>query len=133
MKTLNKIVMVAVALIAFAGTVVAQVTNGVPEGGVVAPLPQSMGEFWTLGIAALTPLIVGGIYKLMPKLPKLVLPISTPLIGILLGLAVNAMGKAELGWIDMAQAGALAVFIREVWTNAVTKQLSQPPSPTPPA
>lgn len=100
-------------------------TNMVP---VTAPLPQTVSQYWDLIIAAVTPLIVTGVWKLMPKIPKWVLPVSTPVIGILLGLAMNKLASANLGWVDMAKAGALAVFVREVINQAVTQQL-QPPTP----
>jgi MFS superfamily sulfate permease-like transporter len=102
-------------------------TNMVP---VTAPLPQTVSQYWDLIIAAVTPLIVTGVWKLMPKIPKWVLPVSTPVIGILLGLAMNKLASANLGWVDMAKAGALAVFVREVINQAVTQQL-QPPTPAP--
>lgn len=100
-------------------------TNAVP---VPAPLPQTVSQYWDLVIAAVTPLIVTGVWKLVPKIPKWVLPVSTPVIGILLGLALDKLTSANLGWVDMAKAGALAVFIREVVNQAITKQL-QPPDP----
>ena len=102
-------------------------TNVVP---VPAPLPQTVSQYWDLIIAAVTPLIVTGVWKLVPKIPKWVLPVSTPVIGIALGLAMNKLASANLGWVDMAKAGALAVFVREVINQAVTQQL-QPPTPAP--
>lgn len=98
-----------------------------------ADLPQSVSQFWDYGISLVTPLIVMGVYKLVPKIPKWVLPTITPFVGIGLGLAVNALTSANLGWVDMAKAGALAVFIREVINQAVTKNMfSSTPAPTPP-
>ena len=60
----------------------------------------------------------------MPKLPKLVLPSITPLVGIGVGLALNKFAGADLGWYDMGKAGALAVFVREVINQAITKRLA---------
>jgi len=100
---------------------------------IPAELPQSVSQFWDMGIALVTPLIITGIYWLLPKVPKWVLPTITPLVGIGLGLAINALTSANLGWVDMAKAGALAVFIREVINQAVTKHLvSSTPAPKPP-
>jgi hypothetical protein len=96
-----------------------------------ADLPQSVSQFWDYGISLVTPLIVMGVYKLVPKIPKWVLPTITPFVGIGLGLAVNALTSANLGWVDMAKAGALAVFIREVINQAVTKNMATP-APKPP-
>lgn len=109
-----------------AGAAFAQ-TNTVP---VPAPLPTNVSQYWDLIIAAVTPLIVTGIWKLVPKIPTWVLPVSTPVIGILLGLGIDALTKANLSWVDMAKAGALAVFIREVVNQAITRQLTPPPPPS---
>ena len=109
-------------LVALTLSAVAQ-TNTVP-GSTPASLPTDAIGYWTLAIAGLTPLIVTGIRWFTPKVPTLVLPLLTPLIGIGLGLLVNWLAQAKLGWVDMAQAGALAVFVREVVNQAVTKRLT---------
>lgn len=97
-----------------------------------APLPNSVSTYWELAIAGISPLIVTGIWKVVPKIPVVVLPLLTPLIGIGLGLLVNKLSSAQLGWVDMAQAGALAVFVREVVNKAATKGLaSAPPAAKP--
>ena len=121
MKLRTLIPLAALALVAFAGSLLAQTTPPAP-----AELPKTLSEFWILAIAAVTPLVVGGVYKIVPKIPKLVLPCLTPVIGIVLGLLINWLAKHNLGWVDMAQAGALAVFVREVFNQAVTKQLTPP-------
>ena len=102
------------------------VTNAVPEAP--GELPKNLGQYWDFAIAAVTPLCVTGIYRLVPMLPKWVLPTLTPFIGIGLGLLLNWLTTANLGWVDMARAGALAVFIREVTNQAVTKRLATPDS-----
>lgn len=87
------------------------------------PLPQTTSEFWTFAIAGITPVIVWLVSKI-PNLPKAVLPTITPLVGIGLGFALKWLGDANLSWVDMAQAGALSVFVREVFNQWVTKQLN---------
>ena len=89
-----------------------------------APLPNSVAAYWELAIAGITPLLITGIWWLVPKIPVVVLPLLTPLVGIGLGLAMNKLGAANLGWLDMAQAGGLAVLIREVIHTAVTRGLA---------
>lgn len=125
------------ALLGYALMAIAQTTNELAgTGGSAGPLPTTAAGYWAMGIAVVTPLIVTGIYKLVPRIPKILLPCSTPVIGILLGFGVNWLAQQNLGWVDMAQAGALAVFLREVFTNAVTKQVSRsevPASPPPAA
>jgi len=105
-------------------------TNTVPT--LPADLPKTVSQYWDLGISIVTPLIVTGVWKFIPKVPKWVLPTITPLIGIGLGLLVNKLANANLGWVDMAKAGALAVFIREVINQAITKHMAAPPTPTTP-
>jgi len=87
-------------------------------------LPTDKGGFWDLGIAAVTPVIVWLVSLIAPKIPKVVLPSITPLVGIGLGLALNKLAGLDLSWYDMGKAGALAVFIREVVNQAITKHLA---------
>lgn len=85
------------------------------------PLPSDPASYWKYAISLVTPLIVWGITKVAPQIPKMLLPVSTAFIGIALGLLMNAAGATKLAWMDMAQLGALAVFIRETWNQAITK------------
>lgn len=124
--TLKRVTIGVFALFAFTATLVAQtVTNALalPVEGL-EPLPKTMSDFWTLGIAAVTPLLVTGIYKLVPKIPKLLLPVLTPFIGIGLGLLMNWLAGQNFAWFDLAKAGALAVFIREVINQAAKAALT---------
>jgi len=125
MKTLNRILtafVVLTTLTLFAALAVAQTET--PDVSNSA-LPSSTSDFWTYAIAVVVPLIVGGINNLVPKLPKFVLPISTPFVGIALGALLKALGLADMGWVDMAQAGGLAVLVRESWNQIVTKQIAK--------
>lgn len=87
------------------------------------PLPVSTFEFWTYGIAIIVPLLVGGMKKLVPKIPSWVLPVSTPFVGIALGFILKWIGAANMSWVDMGQAGLMAVAIREAWNQTVTKAM----------
>lgn len=100
-------------------------------GTLPTELPQTLSQYWDLAIAAVAPLIVTGLWKLMPKIPSAVVPLMAPVVGIGLGLLLNWLAKANLGWVDMAKAGALAVFVREVTNQVITKRLATPPA-TPP-
>ena len=101
-------------------------------GTLPVELPKTLSQYWDLAIAAVSPLIVTGLWKLMPKIPSAVVPLMAPVVGIGLGLLLNWLAKANLGWVDMAKAGALAVFVREVTNQVITKRLAAPPA-TPPA
>lgn len=94
-------------------------TNGVPDVST-SPLPASQSEIWKYAIAVVVPLIVGGMKKLAPIIPKWALPVSTPFVGLLLGLGLKYLGGANLSWVDMTLAGAAAVAVRESWNRLVT-------------
>jgi len=107
---------------------VAQVTNvsGFPTG---TGLPQSVASYWELAIGAVSPGVVWLVRKIIPKIPKALLPAITPVIGIGLGLLLNKFAGSEMSWLDMGKAGALAVFVRETFNQAVTKRLADEPEP----
>lgn len=87
-----------------------------------ADFPRTKEQFWTWGISLITPIIIYGFGKI-PQLPRPVLPLLTPLVGLLLGVALQKLAALNLTWMDMAQAGTVAVFIRESVNQLVTKQL----------
>ena len=115
----------------FALPVLAQVTNAVPPGTV--PLPKTVSDFWDLAIGAVSPVIIWGLAKVMPKIPRPVLPVLTPLVGMGVGAGVNWLGGQNLSWVEMAKAGALAVFFREVVNQWVTRRMMEPDVPAAPA
>lgn len=95
-------------------------------------IPQSAAQFWDLAIAAVAPVIIWGISKAVPNVPKVLLPCLTPLVGMGLGYALNQLAGTHMGWYDAAKAGALAVFVREAVNQAVTKRVTADvPVPTP--
>jgi hypothetical protein len=113
-------------MVFFGMCVVLAQTNGIDTG--TTPLPSSKTEFWQWAIAGITPVIIWLVSKIPADLPKPLLPILTPIVGLLLGSGLKWLGAADLGWVDMVQAGALAVFVREVVNQTITKRL-QPPAP----
>jgi len=99
--------------------------------GPLPPLPMgaehtSLDQFWKLAISGVTPLIVGFARKLMPKIPTLLLPLSTPFLGIGIGLLMNWLAVANLSWVDLGQAGAAAVMVRETFDQAYKAFLKPP-------
>lgn len=87
--------------------------------------PGSKDAIWSYAISIVSPMLVWALIKLVPKLPKPVLPVITPVVGIGLGVGLHFLAGAQIGWIDMAKAGALAVFVRETVNQLVTKQLAK--------
>jgi hypothetical protein len=95
-------------------------TNSVPD--LPAGIPRTNEEIWTWVVSFATVFIVY-LFGKIPQLPRPMLPLMTPLIGILLGLGLRQLEALHLSWVDMGQVGALAVFLREAWNQTVTKQL----------
>lgn len=88
-----------------------------------SPIPSTKSEFWTYAIAVIVPLLVGGFRKLVPSIPPWLLPVSTPFVGLALGAGLNALGASDMGWVDMAQAGAMAVMVRESFNQLIGKRM----------
>lgn len=126
MKT-KLLIVLTLMVMAIPLCVVAQ-TNVPPTD---SPLPSTTSDFWKYAIAVVVPLIVGGFRKLVPQIPPWLLPVSTPFVGIVLGAALKWLGASDMGWVDMAQAGAMAVMIRESYNQIVTKRMASEPQPNP--
>jgi len=103
-------------------------TNSIPGIGDVAhdALPTTKEDYWKWAVAAIVPAIVLGIRKIAPSIPKGMLPIITPILGLALGYGLKRLGMTNWGWVDMTQAGALAVFVREVFHQVTTGGMSEP-------
>lgn len=98
------------------------VTNDVALDPSKTPFPNTKEEFWVWAISLVTPAIVW-LFGKIPQLPRPILPMLTPAIGIALGLGLRQLANLHLNWVDMAQAGTVAVFIRETVNQLVTKQM----------
>lgn len=102
-------------------------TNDPAFDPVTAPLPKDVGGYWEYGIAIVTPLLVWLFARFGPSVPVLVLPMLAPVVAIGLGLILNQLSSANLAWVDMAKAGTLAVFIRELTNQLLTKRMNSEP------
>lgn len=112
----------AFILLAFA-SVAFSATNAFDPA--TAPLPTGTTSYWTYLIAGLSPIVVWFVRLIVPKIPTVLLPTMTPFVGMALGALLNALGNAHLEWVDMAKAGALAVFVREVTNQAIKAATSK--------
>ncbi|SRR6266851_2953303 len=83
----------------------------------------SLNQLWVFTVAAITPLIIAGAKKVIPNVPSALIPCVAPVVGILLGLGLNALGAAHLAWVDMGIAGGLGVTIREIVDQNVLQRL----------
>jgi hypothetical protein len=124
MKKFNFSVLLLIGVCLAAVTALAQ-TNSVPSNPTsLSDFPTSTDALWSYAISIVAPVLVWLLAKYAPMIPKPFLPVVTPLIGLGLGFALNKLAGANLGWVDMAKAGALAVFIRETTNQWITKQLN---------
>lgn len=110
--------MLLIAAVSFPALLLAQVTNTITS---TTPLPETKVDFWKYSIAIVLPIILNGFKKLVPNIPKWMIPASTPFLGLLLGGIMKWTGFHEISWWDAAEAGGLAVLIREGWHQAITK------------
>lgn len=127
-----KIIGLSVLLMAFTVTIVSAqdtnvvlTTNNIPGIGEVSndPIPTSKEDFWKWAIAVVVPALVMGLKKMAPRIPTWVLPLTTPFLGLLLGFGLKSLAGLNWGWVDMTQAGTMAVFVREAWNQVVSKQI----------
>lgn len=78
----------------------------------------------TLLITVLTPSLIAGLKILLPKLPKVLLPLLCPLLGVLIDLVAQQTTGTDLGNTGTAALfGALGLFLREVY-DQVAKWLT---------
>lgn len=102
---------------------------------VTPPLTVNV-DVWDLVIGVICPVLIWGLTKVAPKIPKPLLPAITPAVGVGLGLLINWMAGQNLTWFESAKAGAMAVFVREMvnqWVTKRTVELEATPPATPPA
>jgi len=76
---------------------------------------------------AVTPITIsdteleGNLKNVYTDIRNELLPISTPFVGLVLGAILKWLGASHMTWIDMAEAGAMAVMIRESWNQIVNQ------------
>ena len=88
-------------------------------------LHTSQAQLWTYAIAVATPLLIQFVKWVVPTVPKMLLPALSPFVGVALGMAFNAVGLANISWVDGAHLGALGVFLRELVDQAAKLRQSQ--------
>lgn len=114
-------------LLSLVGLMSATAQTNTPPAAPGNGIPTDLIGYWDLAIAAISPILVWVVSLIVPRIPKVLLPSMTPLVGIAVGLALNKLAGANLSWFEMGKAGALAVFVREVINQAITKRLATEP------
>ena len=118
MKYLPTVLLLFVASIAIAQT------NSVPA---IPGVPADSLGWVNLLIAGLTPIVISGIKKVVPKIPTVALPFAAPIVGVILTQIEAFVTGHSTSLVTGAVAGALGLYLREV-----VDQSKQKLSPTPP-
>ena len=110
---MKKILLIVTVFFAFVGILFAQATEP-PPGGTVDSV-----TLWNYVVAIVSPIIIWGVNKLVPRIPKLLLPLASPFVGLLVGIALNKIAGADLSAQASMVFGGLAVLVREVSNQAL--------------
>lgn len=112
-----------VLLVLFAGlfqAVLGQATNGtltnLPPIGPTNPFPVGKDAAWFAVIPLATFAITWAIGKIQ-SLPKNLLPLLTPILGWLIGFAIEKATAANFPWWSTAGAGAVSTMLYESIKN----------------
>jgi len=89
-------------------------TNDVVSPGAATPPAAGQLSLWQMAIVVLVPAIIAGVKLLLPRLPRWVLPLLAPLIGVALDqLGRMTLGTDSNGWLAMVLGGA-GTGLREI-------------------
>lgn len=113
---MKKILLLVTVFFGFVGVLFAQATNDPPAGGTG---PVDSATLWNYVVAIVSPIIIWGVNKIVPKIPKLLLPLASPFVGLAVGLLLNKIADAGLSAQASMVFGGLAVFLREVTNQAL--------------
>lgn len=70
-------------------------------------------------IPVLTPLIIAGVKMLLPRIPKMWLPLAAPVVGLLIDLVSHFALQTELSPMAALALGAAGVGLREAQKQVV--------------
>lgn len=97
-------------------------TNVTDVDAPPAIVPPTQEGFWKGGIGLVTMVIVWAVSKI-PNVPRPMLPLVSPFIGMALNYGLTFMSSLNLPWWEAGMAGGLGVTIREIFNQWVTKQM----------
>ena len=104
-----------------------QDTNAVPIGDG-EPVAHGL-NLLNLLITGLTPIIIYGVKAVVPKIPKFLLPVAAPLVGIAVDFVLRKVGLETSGSFQAALWGAAGVWLREVQDQAKQAMVAAPDKP----
>lgn len=108
--------LVCLLMTVFSLAALAQATNTVPGTGPAVPAaPFDMTVMWNTLVVALVPIIVAGIKKVLPNIPKLAWPVGAAVLGVVSNwLLWKAGALPNSSWALGALCGAAGVGVREI-------------------
>jgi hypothetical protein len=104
------------------GTLIVDTGGATPLDPVTPELPKDLEGLWLLAIMVISPLLIAALGKI-PALPRPVLTIIGPALGLGLGILLDKMNALNLAWWHVAGAASMATTIREIFNQWVTKRL----------
>ena len=135
---MKKITVACAVLLAFTLVALAQVTNAVPP--VANPVVTlDLVNLWNGLIVLVVPLVVLGIKKVLPVLPKITWPIAATLLGVAADWLLAKSGALpHSSWELGALCGAAGIGLREATKQVLVltgigQGASATPAPTTPA
>lgn len=121
------------AMVMWSLAAMAQSTNAAPATGVTTPAPTDLSALWTAAIAVVVPLVVALLKKLIPSIPKPLLPIGATALGVLSDFLLAKAGALPHTSLALgALAGASGVGVREILDQLKTAVTGPTPPPPPP-
>ena len=93
-----------------------------PAPVVTAAAPN----WWALIVTGATPLVIAAVKEIVPKIPRVWLPIAAPFIGMLLQIILNYAGLTNGDTLTGMILGAAGVALREA-VDQVKKLADTPP------
>lgn len=116
MKKLMPVVLVLAVVLTYQVCSLFAQTNTVPELPPVPTEEPGGGAMSLLNliITGLTPIVIFGIKKIVPKIPTVLLPVAAPVIGIILDFVLRKAGVDTGGTFAGAVWGALGLWLREL-------------------
>lgn len=90
----------------------------------VAVEASKYAALWKIVVALGTLAITWGATKI-PNIPSRIIPVLTPIIGVVFAYGLEYVNGLNLPWWDGAAAGGLAVLIQQTWKHNVTVPIEE--------
>jgi MFS superfamily sulfate permease-like transporter len=83
------------------------------NAAVLTSVPSGTADWLNMLIAVVTPVVIAGVRWLLPKIPKIALPLIAPVIGVILDQLAGILTSHQPGVVAGAISGAVGLWLRE--------------------